>query len=201
MTAESIVSTKDHPGEYDALETAKPDEPIFVVQGGDPRGPRTVQFWADYARAGARACLTGSKVRVGDTPFELVDGPEDYQPTEADQRDAEKLLRKATNAEQVGWAMQSYLRGEQEADGGRASYNDELAVQLTAEAEDRASQRKARIAMTTQLHNSLAIANDVGEALAKMGLLPEAETRIREAVAALKAAADEVEPRRGNEQS
>lgn len=198
---ESTVSTKDHPGEYDALETAKPDEPIFVVQGGDPRGPRTVQFWADYARACARACLQGAKVRVGDTPFTLHDGPENYEPSQADEREAEKLLKKATNAEQVGWAMQAYQRGEGEEQAATAGYDDSLAEQLTAEAEDRAAQRKARIAMTSQLHNSLAIANDVAEALAKMALLPETEAQIRAAVAALHAAADEVEPRRGNEQS
>jgi hypothetical protein len=198
---DNIVSTKDVPGEYDALETAKPDEPIFVVQGGDPRGPRTVQFWADFARASARACLQGAKVKVGDTPFELVGGPEDYQPSQADEREAEKLLKKATNAEQVGWAMQAYQRGEEEVSGERAPYNDGLAEALTAEAEDRAAQRKALIAMTSQLHNSLAIANDVAIALGKMQLLPLAEVQIREAVEQLRQAAAEVEPRRGHEQS
>lgn len=198
---DAVFSTKDQPGDYDAIETAKPDEPLFPIQGGDPRGPGTVQFWADYARACARACLQGAKVRVLDHRFELYGGPDGYEPTEADQLAAEKLLKKATNAEQVGWAMQAYQRGEDDQEGARAVYNDGLAEQLTAEAADRAAQRKALIAMKTQLHNSIAIAQGVVEALAKLQLHPMVEVKIREAVAGLQEAADEIEPRRGREQS
>jgi hypothetical protein len=193
------VSTKDHPGAYDALETAKEGEPIFVVQGGDPRGPGTVQFWAEYARACSRAVLRGAKVVVGQTPFDLVDGPEDYQPSQADQREAERLLLKATNAEQVSWAMQAYQRGEEEQ--GAYQADDTLAEQLMDEAADRAAQRKMRITMTGALNNAAGIAFEVAEGLSRSRLLPMADAKVREAVALLKAAAEEVEPRRGMERS
>lgn len=189
------VSTKDHPGEFDALETAKPDEPIFVVQGGDPLGPPTVQFWADAARKEARRIMDGH--RAG---FEPADERDEYKPTSIDERDADKLLRKATNAEQVSWTMKAYQRGDVQPSGGRASYND-LPEVLTADGVDRAAKRRSSIAMVGQLQNSLAIAFEVAEGLSKLDLHPETEAKIRGAVTALQEAAREVEPRRGNERS
>ena len=189
------VSTRDHPGEFDALETAKPDEPIFVVQGGDPLGPPTVQFWADCARKAARRIMDGE--RAG---FEPKHDRDEYQPTEADQRDADRLLVKATNAEQVSWAMKAYQRGDVEPTGGRATYND-LPEPLEADALDRAAKRKTLIEMTGRLHNSLAIANEVSEGLVKLGLHSDVVVVINEAVENLKLAASAVEPRRGNERS
>lgn len=199
--SDAVFSTKDQPGDYDAILTAKPDEPLFPVQGGDPRGPSTVQFWADFARAGARACLQGAKVRVLDSRFELYGGPEVYDPTEADQLAAERLLKKATNAEQVAWAMQAYQRGEDDQEGERASYSDVLTDQMTGEALDRASRRKALISMKGQLHNAVAIAQAVVDALATMRAEPMAEVKIREALAGLREAAEEIDPRLGREKS
>lgn len=86
--SEITVSTKDQVGDYDAVETAKPGEPIFTLQGGDPIGPATVLFWADEARKLARRS--------------------------EDEKVADKLLRKAYAAEQVAWAMQDYQRGGSE---------------------------------------------------------------------------------------
>lgn len=196
-----IVSTKDRPGDYDAIETAKPGEPLFPIQGGDPRGPATVQFWAEFARACARALLHGSKVRVGPTPFIFHDSPEDYQPTEADERAAEKLLAKATSAEQVSWAMQAYQRGEADEEGERAVYNDGLAEQISAEAADRAAVRKAMIAGVRKLHNAIAEVNDVAEVLVKLGEHPEPYGWLVEATALTRRAAEVIEPRRGRAQT
>ncbi len=192
---DTIISTKDSPGEFDALETAKPDEPIFVVQGGDPLGPPTVQFWADRARECAREIMNGK--RAG---FDPAEGGE-YDPTETDRNDADHLLRKATNAEQVSWAMKSYQRNETQPTGERASYNDSPPVDLSAEAQDREATRKALITMTGQLHNSLAIANGVGEGLASLDLHPDVVRVIVQAVENLKLAAAAIEPRRGTERS
>jgi hypothetical protein len=83
---DTIISTRDRPGEYDALETAKPDEIIFVLQGGDPFAPPTVTHWAELARAAGMA--------------------------EEDPVKAAKLLKKAGAAETVAWAMKDYQRGE-----------------------------------------------------------------------------------------
>lgn len=189
------VSTKDHPGEFDALETAKPDEPIFVIQGGDPLGPPTVQCWADLARKEARRIMDGERA-----DFQPENDRDEYQLTEADERDADRLLRKATNAEQVSWAMKAYQRGDTQPSGGRATYND-LPEVMTVDAADRAAQRKALIAYAGQLNNALAIAFAVAEGLSKLDVLPEANVKIREAVERLKQASTEVEPRRGNERS
>lgn len=198
MTEDIHVSTKDTPGDYDAIETAKPGEPLFPLQGGDQLAPRTVQFWADFARATAHAILQGAKVRVGLTQFETVDARDDYEPTEADKRLADKLLRKATSAEQVGWVMQAYQRGDIEQN---AYVDDTLAEQLEVDAADRAAQRKARIAMASALNNAVGISFEVAEGLSKLRVLPMTEAKIREAVEALKEAAEEVEPRRGMERS
>lgn len=81
------ISTREHAGEFDALETAKPDEPLFVIQGGDPLGPATVLHWVSLARAAA------SKIRKT--------------------AKREDLLRRATNAESVAWKMQDYAAGIQ----------------------------------------------------------------------------------------
>lgn len=103
---EPQFSTKDKPGAYDAIETAKPGEPLFPIQGGDPFGPPTVQYWADLARAAA---------------LEL----DEDDPKRA------RLLDKALSAEQVGWAMQAYQRRE-EIDAlttGRATYSGDQQVE------------------------------------------------------------------------
>lgn len=190
------VSTKEHAGEFDALETAKPDEPIFVVQGGDPLGPPTVQFWADRARDCARDIMDGKQAG-----FEPSDKLPEYEATEHDRREAERLLRKATNAEEVSWAMKAYQRREFEPHGGRATYNDTAGPDLTEDQLDRAAKRKALIAMVGQLNNALAIANDVGEGLVKLDLHHDVVRVINEAVEGLKLASAAIEPRRGTERS
>jgi hypothetical protein len=107
MSEDINLSTKDKPGDYDAIETAKPGEPLFPIQGGDPLGPPCVQFWADEARSLARRIMSGEEAG-----FQPGDGDEVYHPSEMDKRQAKKLLEKATQAEQVKWAMEAYQRGE-----------------------------------------------------------------------------------------
>lgn len=200
MTDEPHLSTKDRPGDYDAIETAKPGEPLFPLQGGDPLAPATVQFWADYARARSRACLVGAKV-VPHSTFDLTDERPGYEPSGADQREAQRLLRKATQAEEVSWAFTAYQRNEVEPTGGRATYNEDSGVDLSAEAQALVDERKARITMAGQLNNALSIAFEVAEGLSKRRILSTADMKIREAVEMLKDAARDVEPRRGNERS
>lgn len=169
---EVIPATKDRPGSYDAIETAKPGEPLFPIQGGDPFGPPTVLFWAKQCR---EAGLAAEK-------------PEE----------CERLLRKATDAEQVAWAMAAYQRGQAPVEAERAHYND--AGRSLAPGDAR-KQREALIAGTKRLHNALAEALEVAAMLAQFRLCPTEEAQIREAAAALKAAAFQIEPRRGNERS
>lgn len=169
-----IISTKDRPGEYDAIATAKPGEPLFPIQGGDPFGPPTVLHWAELARKAGLA--------------------------EQDEKKSQTLLKKASQAEMVAWAMQAYQRDEQEVAGQHARYNDDD-ERADAETLDRQNERKARILYVQKLNNALAIANDVAEGLAQIRACPMEEVAIREAVEKLKEAAFAIEPRRGNERS
>lgn len=84
---DQIISTKDQIGTYDAIETAKPGEPLFPLQGGDPLAPLCVMIWAWKARKLARTMEEDDKARI-------------------------KLLRKASAAEEVAWAMREYQAGE-----------------------------------------------------------------------------------------
>lgn len=87
MSEEIIISTKETPGDYDALETAKPGEPIFTLQGGDPLAPPCITLWSELCRHAALA--------------------------ESDDAKREALLKKATAAEAVAWAFDDYRKGVQ----------------------------------------------------------------------------------------
>jgi len=169
---EMIISTTERPGTYDAIETAKPGEPLFPLQGGDPFAPPTILHWVELARR------AGMK--------------------ETDPEKAEKLLRKASDAEVVAWAFQAYQRGQEPApENGRATYNERVAEEL----DETLTTRAARIVGAGQLNNALAVAQAVADKLAQLRACPEAEVKIREAVDLLRDAAFHVEPRRGNERS
>lgn len=47
------MSTKEEPGPFDGLERAKPGEPVFTLQGGDPLASRLVRIWVWQARKAA----------------------------------------------------------------------------------------------------------------------------------------------------
>jgi len=106
MTDEPLISTRDRPGEYDALETAKPGEPIFVLQGGDPLAPATIVHWADLARAAARVETKPDRARA--------------------------LLKKAASAEFAAWAMQDYQRGDDFEARQQAKADDEATMTVEA---------------------------------------------------------------------
>lgn len=102
--------TEAIPAPLDAYETAKPNEPIFTLQGGDPLSAPLIRLWALLAR-----------VRT-----EVVRGDSDwiYPPLEAalrastahDPRESNNLLLRASQAEQVSWEMDSYRKGEGSAE-------------------------------------------------------------------------------------
>lgn len=99
MSEEPVISTRDAAGTYDAIATAKPDEPLFPLQGGDPFAPPTVLHWVALFRAAA------------------------LQEENPEKRAA--MLVKATAAEHVAWAMQAYQKGHaEEIEGQRATYTD-----------------------------------------------------------------------------
>lgn len=175
-----VASTKDRPGTYDAIETAKPGEPLFPLQGGDPFAPATVQFWVDQCRKAGMAA--------------------------EDPKEAEHLLTKARDAEIVGWQMIDYQRGVA-AEAKPAPAKDSRPAYTgwedgaDEETKARRAERAGRIEAAGRTHNALAIASEVVETLTKLRCCPEAEVLVREAVEKLREAAVEIEPRRGMERS
>lgn len=83
------IDTRLHAGPFDAFSTAKPDEPVFTLQGGDPYAPDLVLAWAQRARADA--------MEIGNE--------------EGRELESHNLLLRASSAEQVAWSMQAYQRG------------------------------------------------------------------------------------------
>lgn len=170
MSDDPVISTKDRPGSYDAIETAKPGEPLFPVQGGDPIGPKTVQFWVDEQRKLALACT--------------------------DEKRARAMLQKASQAEEVAWAMLAYQRGEEAVEERRLSYSDNH-----DETDEKRTTCEILIHGAGRLHNALAIVAEVADSLAKNRLAPFEEVALREAVEQIKEAAIKIEPRRGKERT
>jgi hypothetical protein len=79
--------TKEHPAPLDGFERAKPNEPIFTLQGGDPIAIAATHWYIEQRRQAA---------------FQL---PED------DPKRREELQRCSLAEEQL-WVMEAYLRGD-----------------------------------------------------------------------------------------
>jgi hypothetical protein len=94
-------NTLARPGEFDALEKARPDELIFPLLERDPDAPPSIHFWVDRRRRRARA--------------EIAD---------PDALKAE--LMQCTEAEFIAFEMERRQKGEDaEAMPARASYSGE----------------------------------------------------------------------------
>lgn len=168
------ISTKEKPGAYDAFETAKPDEPIFTLQGGDPIAPLVIMVWAWKARQFAR--------------------------TLDNEKEATRLLTKASAAEEVAWAMKDYQKGgAQEVAAVRATIND--TPDTLAEAQEAVTERKRLIEGVTKLQNAIGVARDVSEALETVESISDQIDAIEAGIYWLKLAAEGLEPRRGSERS
>lgn len=172
MSDESVATKEQGGEEYDALETLKPGEGVFPLQYGDPLAIPPVRLWIRLAR---RMGLRSDK------------------PAERD-----KFLRKATMAENALWEMMEYQKGQQPVAGRRASYNDQVE---TVDFGDQVKARKALVANVGALHNAVGIAKAVEEALEAAGAHLDARSNIRLALAHLKDAAEQIDPRRGNERT
>lgn len=100
-----IEATKSNPAPLDGFESAKPNEPIFTLQGGDPLAAPLVVLWAQLARV--RADIT-----QGDAdwiyPLFLAANRESVS---HDPKEIENLLVRASAAEQVAWSMDEYRKG------------------------------------------------------------------------------------------
>jgi hypothetical protein len=178
---EIVIPTKERLGSYDAIETAKPGEPLFPLQGGDPFGPPTVLHWVKLCREeGLR--LTS----------EHPEGSKEH-------KRGERLLGKATDAEQVAWAMQAYQRGELAASGGRTAHDE--ADDEADHTEEVKHERGVLIKASGLLHNHLAGVKEVAEMLRLLGRHLVEASRLEDMVHELQGIAYTIEPRRGNERS
>lgn len=172
MIDEPVIATKETLGSYDAIETAKPGEPLFPIQGGDPFGPPTVLFWADLARTAARA--------------------------EVDPKKAKYMLRKASDAEQIAWEMQAYQRGEAAQAVKRAQYIETVDID---ELEHDQAVRAARIHGAGRLNNIVGQMVEVAETLEALETCDAATAMLRNAVERLMSVAAAIEPRRERERT
>lgn len=181
------ISTREKPGDYDAFETAKPGEPIFVLQGGDPLGPLCVIVWAWKARKLARE-----------------------MDEQGHAEEADRLRKKANSAEQVAWEMRDYQRGESAVPGERATYVEQHAP-ASAQGTTRTEIRRQLIGGVHVLNNALGTSNDFRERLAALDAeavasagasdAPAALGMIAQAVELLRGASAKIEPRRGRDRT
>lgn len=102
-----MTATKNLPAPLDAFESAKPDEPIWTVQGGDPLGAPLLRIWAHFARIQA-GIVEGGKL---DGWFEqILKAAQKHRPEEQQKRD--DLLVRASATEDISFDMDAYLRGD-----------------------------------------------------------------------------------------
>lgn len=83
-------NTKSRPGEFDALEKARPDEMIFTLLERDPCAPATIDFWCGLRRERARS-IKDDDARANE-------------------------LRQITEAEFIGFSMADRQRGHRSVD-------------------------------------------------------------------------------------
>lgn len=100
------------PAPLDAYATAKPDEPTWTVQGGDPLGGPLLLVWAHFARIQAGVVQQG----IADNIFYKLLYAANNNPPEND-REREALLIRATQTEEVSWDMDAYRAGHTAAEG------------------------------------------------------------------------------------
>jgi hypothetical protein len=153
------MSTKEEPGPFDGMERAKPGEPVFTLQGGDPLGAPLVMLWAALARCRA----------TGASPIEAVGATVQAVTREPREDRQAALLLRAREAEGVAWQMDDYRKGhvdEKPTPVARPSYagNATDPAELEAKARFDAHQNAAR-----RFDNAVAEINEAAEALAGYG--------------------------------
>lgn len=130
---EPAVGSIDKVGPYDALEKAKPGEPMFPLLGRDPAAPPAITEWARVRRNRAMKNYGESSNAANK---ELLAAE----------------LRQCANAEDIALQMGEWRTQHQIADGpARASYND---VIKSAEEQAEADRRQRRITACQHLREA-----------------------------------------------
>lgn len=179
-----MIGSKEEPAALDAYKTADSDEPTFTLQGGDPLGAPLVRLWAVLARV-----RTGiaTKALVTDVAGELAILAAERDSVEHDQREAEELLLRATAAEQVSWAMDSYRKGDRR---GAAETPVEKILDTQAAIDLHEARRKA----ADELSHMFSDLNIMREELLKLGAEENLDGIMREAISLLRSIYNKVQP-------
>ena len=172
------MATIDEPGPFDALEKAKPDEPVFSLLARDPCAPATITEWNRLRRNRALKLYGGADASVADKELLVAE------------------LKQCANAEEIALQFEEWRKGYETPDmiGVRASYNEIIkSAEELAEA-DRRKQRKEACANLQEARYHIGIARDQ---LAALGLGAEtAQDDLSMMLARLGAIAEEFELRR-----
>lgn len=170
-----LINTLESPGEFDAAAKLRPGEPYFLLVGRDRLAPELVQQWADLNR----------KRALEDAAAERIDG---------DQLSDE--LRKSTQAEQIGWSMTSYKRGEVEAPPRtKRPPPTYTGHELPEETKVRDDERSLRAHAASRCANAAAELAEAAEQFRAFGLTHEA-AMLTDEVTEMERLADLVRPHR-----
>lgn len=187
---ELVEHTKEVPGPLDGMETAKPGEPVFTLQGGDPLGARLVRLWAFGARV--RAGIVQVEKWTGDAVFnEFLDAAKGAI---AHDKKKDELLVRATEAESISWDMDRYRRNEpaqveEKITEGYGGYEpDESLVEKMTE-------NRERLETGRRVSNATGELFEAAEIARKYGLEDDAVALLR-TVELLKGIGDRIRPQR-----
>jgi hypothetical protein len=170
----------------DAYATAKPDEPVFTLQGGDPLAAPLVRLWAQLARL-----RTGLGKGLWPPSFTDAENAVLNHDVSHDEKESANLLLRATAAEEVSWAMDAYVNGNRNSD-------------VPTEAEDthldelkRIDLHDVRVRVAQRLSNIASELTDLDTVLRDAGYIgPWPGTPVTETVRQLKKLNECIEPRR-----
>lgn len=136
------MATKESPGQFDALEKAAPNEPVFPLLARDECAPATITFWCHQRRNRAFK-LYGESSKDADRELLAAE------------------LRQAANAEEVALQFDDYRKQEAPADIVRSSYNEVIkSAEELAEA-DRRKRREQAVADLSEASYHLCEARDL----------------------------------------
>ena len=180
--AESIT-----PPPLDAYVTAKPDEPTWSVQGGDPLGGPLLRIWAAFARIQAGVIKPG----VVDGIFAELLNAANKNPPEND-RERTGLLIRATQTEEVSWTMDEYRAGRTGAD-----IDPNVPLENSLDEKARLDLHDRRVHAAQTVNNMVAELNDISQAMTQFDFGdPLDHILLRETVENLKTLSGWLEPRR-----
>jgi hypothetical protein len=184
---EALVPTKEHPAPLDAFETAKADEPIWTVQGGDPLGPPLLRLWAIMARV--RAGIASPNLLA-----QWLSGVKEVAESHSvknDQREVDNLLVRATATEEISWAMDDYACGRH-----RQPDKPTEAVDTHLDELERIDLHDARVKASQRINNMVAELAEIDEALIKHDFTDARCANIHMIISELKNLGYVIEPRR-----